>query len=585
MVVLNILAQSRGSGTPTYDLIEGTITVSGGDGLKYTSLNKKVDEFEATRDDPGNIVTNNENFIRITDMVKVYKGDVYHLSKRRARGEKFGIIGDVQSGTPENDTNLPTAFPSGNGIFITMYAYDDAKPDGLGDVVYQSYITQSSGNEYSEHLLDFSNKNYEGKFKVYNSGQTSAILLDDFGKPTTGGKWRLPDELPMVLEVVIRNATLKKFKIPGLDDEHFGTFFRVENDKKMFLNPRSHDGYIPFASHRGVLRKYPENSWPAIVEGLQVPGMDQIEIDMDRTKDGVIVLTHAASTVKRYMNSTSRLKDLTWAQVQQLHPKDRTERIWDGSNGTEELFIESLEQVLPRLKDRVMIHMDKVEKYIDKVLDVSEPLKMTHQLVFKGKASPQKLYNDYVINTAPNNYDGRHGNILEKINFLPVAFSFAKTTKAADLELPADATWEQIFDKWVSYSKGQETNYDLKGCIRGFETQWFNEFLTDDVSLVNSLDHLKQKNLTSLSSPMFVEDYPGIWIPKINQWMRFNTNRDFRYNFDFWYDLNPSDPSENNANSEVEKRTISDTIISNGEYRLMSYLKDRGYRNIPERFK
>ncbi len=63
-------------------------------------------------------------------------------------------------------------------------------------------------------------------------------------------------------------------------------------------NPAS--DYVMVISHRGDWRNYPENSIPAIESVIRM-GVDIVEIDVKRTKDGVLVLSHD-QTINRMFN-------------------------------------------------------------------------------------------------------------------------------------------------------------------------------------------------------------------------------------------------------------------------------------------
>ncbi|XP_035695462.1 glycerophosphodiester phosphodiesterase 1-like [Branchiostoma floridae] len=85
--------------------------------------------------------------------------------------------------------------------------------------------------------------------------------------------------------------------------------------------------------HRGASRQAPENTIAAI-RTAKKNGADSVEFDLEYTKDGVPVLLHD-DTVDRTTDGTGDIKDLTFAEVQQLdaaakHPeasKFKVERI------------------------------------------------------------------------------------------------------------------------------------------------------------------------------------------------------------------------------------------------------------------
>lgn len=69
-------------------------------------------------------------------------------------------------------------------------------------------------------------------------------------------------------------------------------------------------------SHRGEHLQRPENTIPAFQEAIRV-GADFIEVDVQTTADGKLVLSHDA-TVDRCTNGKGRLSEMTFDQVEAL---------------------------------------------------------------------------------------------------------------------------------------------------------------------------------------------------------------------------------------------------------------------------
>src|SRR5215469_9604115 len=69
-------------------------------------------------------------------------------------------------------------------------------------------------------------------------------------------------------------------------------------------------------SHRGEHLERPENTLPAFKEAIRV-GADFIEVDVQTTKDGKLVLSHDI-TVDRCTNGVGRISDMTFEQVETL---------------------------------------------------------------------------------------------------------------------------------------------------------------------------------------------------------------------------------------------------------------------------
>ena len=69
-------------------------------------------------------------------------------------------------------------------------------------------------------------------------------------------------------------------------------------------------------AHRGASSTYPENTLPAFREAVRL-GAHQIEMDVQLTKDGKLVVIHDA-TVDRTTDGTGKVSELTLAEIQKL---------------------------------------------------------------------------------------------------------------------------------------------------------------------------------------------------------------------------------------------------------------------------
>lgn len=79
---------------------------------------------------------------------------------------------------------------------------------------------------------------------------------------------------------------------------------------------KANEGFINYA-HRGASTYTPENTMLAFYTGMYM-GANGIETDVQRTKDGVLVLFHD-DTVDRVTDGTGALADYTLAQLQELN--------------------------------------------------------------------------------------------------------------------------------------------------------------------------------------------------------------------------------------------------------------------------
>ncbi len=70
-------------------------------------------------------------------------------------------------------------------------------------------------------------------------------------------------------------------------------------------------------AHRGVRKDFPENTMPAFRAALTM-GLEGIELDVQRTADGRLVICHDEN-LKRLTGNDLLLKDLTWEQLSALN--------------------------------------------------------------------------------------------------------------------------------------------------------------------------------------------------------------------------------------------------------------------------
>jgi glycerophosphoryl diester phosphodiesterase len=102
-------------------------------------------------------------------------------------------------------------------------------------------------------------------------------------------------------------------------------------------------------AHRAAHDVHPENSMAAIERAITL-GVDIIEIDTRLTKDGVPVLMHDDS-VDRMTDGKGKVKDLTFAEIRQLHLK--------GADGKPtDQRVPTLSEALRAAKGRVLVDLD-----------------------------------------------------------------------------------------------------------------------------------------------------------------------------------------------------------------------------------
>ena len=134
--------------------------------------------------------------------------------------------------------------------------------------------------------------------------------------------------------------------------------------------------YVVVVSHRGDWRNYPENSLPAI-ESIIRMGVDMMELDLKKTKDGVLVLMHDG-TLDRTSTGHGKVSDYTYEELLKFNLKRGHGIDIPG------LKIPTLRQALEVCKDRITVNVDQGYEYYDEVLAIAEELGVTGQILIKG---------------------------------------------------------------------------------------------------------------------------------------------------------------------------------------------------------
>ncbi|MBQ8875608.1 MAG: glycerophosphodiester phosphodiesterase family protein [Bacteroides sp.] len=151
-------------------------------------------------------------------------------------------------------------------------------------------------------------------------------------------------------------------------------------------------------AHRADWRNFPENSLEAIQSAIEM-GVDMLEIDVQRTKDGVLILMHDHN-LDRTTTRSGNIADTNWEDIAKLNLKDH-----QGNVTTYK--VPKLEDALLMCKDRIMINLDKADRYFDEVFAMLERTGTTNLIVMKG-------------GQPANEVKEKFGKYLEKVIYMPV---------------------------------------------------------------------------------------------------------------------------------------------------------------------
>ena len=158
------------------------------------------------------------------------------------------------------------------------------------------------------------------------------------------------------------------------------------------------DGYVMVASHRGDWRNAPENSIQAIKNCISM-GVDIVEIDVQMTKDSVLVLMHD-KTLDRTTNGTGEVLKWTYDSLETLGLRNGLRRVTKHK-------IPTLEEAMMTAKGKILVNIDKSANYMDMVYKILKKTGTVDQAILKGPEEFDKIKEQY-------------GTLLDKIIYMPV---------------------------------------------------------------------------------------------------------------------------------------------------------------------
>ena len=171
---------------------------------------------------------------------------------------------------------------------------------------------------------------------------------------------------------------------------------RAEQIRKQLLT--CDESSVIVVAHRADWRNFPENSLEAIQSSIDM-GVDMLEIDVQRTKDGVLMLMHDHN-LERMTNGSGNIAETTWEEISKLNLKDH-------QGNLTEYKVPTLEQALLLCKDRIMINLDKADRYFDEVFALLEKTGTTNLIVMKGGQPANEVREKF-------------GKYLDKVIYMPV---------------------------------------------------------------------------------------------------------------------------------------------------------------------
>lgn len=95
-------------------------------------------------------------------------------------------------------------------------------------------------------------------------------------------------------------------------------FLEKRTGQRAQARQRGRRSGIRIWAHRGASYRYPENTLAAFQAACEVPGLAGVELDIQLSQDGEVVVFHD-ETLDRLMDKSGNVQDYTLAELQQMH--------------------------------------------------------------------------------------------------------------------------------------------------------------------------------------------------------------------------------------------------------------------------
>ena len=146
------------------------------------------------------------------------------------------------------------------------------------------------------------------------------------------------------------------------------------------------DKTVLVASHRADWRNFPENLLEGIQSAIEM-GVDIVEIDLKRTRDGELILMHD-KTVDRTTTGKGLVSDFTLDSIKGLNLKN-------GCGVKTRSKVPTLIEVLLLCKDKVVINVDQGFSFYEQVHQQLEETGTVNQVLIKSEYPADRVMEDF----------------------------------------------------------------------------------------------------------------------------------------------------------------------------------------------
>lgn len=170
--------------------------------------------------------------------------------------------------------------------------------------------------------------------------------------------------------------------------------------------------YVMVMAHRGGFVSTPENSISGIQNSINI-GVDIVEMDVQLTKDGHLIIMHDA-TIDRTTDGSGLVSNFTLAELKKF-------KLTYPNGLISNEYIPSLKEVLEFSKGKMHLFIDKSDNYLDLVYADMLATNTVDQTIMGGT-----LFF--------SNYKSKYPAIWDKLNYIPRAGTGQSLTYITDFE-------------------------------------------------------------------------------------------------------------------------------------------------------
>lgn len=222
------------------------------------------------------------------------------------------------------------------------------------------------------------------------------------------------------------------------------------------------------ASHRGDWRNFPENSLEAIDNAIAM-GVDIVELDVHMTKDSVLILMHDPK-LDRTTTGKGNISESTMDYISTLKLKN-------GCNIRTIHNVPTLEEALLHAKGKIMLNLDKADRYFDMVYELMQKTGTTKQIIMKGNDTAEQV-------------KAKFGDYLKDVIYMPIV-NLDKPNAEEQIEMFISDMKPVAFELLYKHDSNP-LPLKLKNSLDGRTLIWYNTLWDtmagghdDDMSLKN----------------------------------------------------------------------------------------------------